>query len=136
MPSPSSSSRPSAESSALALTAPYMHDGVYWNLDEAVRHHLDPEGALRSYAGVGLPPDLQAEIRVEANDAIAAAIDPEVRPLRPLSEDEVWSLVFFLQSLSSQTELSVGPDTGVPSGVPSGLPVEQLPSFGGDDLRP
>jgi cytochrome c peroxidase len=120
----------------VALTAPYMHDGAYWNLDEAVRQHLDPEGALRNYSGAGLPPDLQGQIRVEANDAIAAAIDPEVRPLRALSEDEIGSLVFFLQSLASQTEINVGPSAGAPGSLPSGLPVEQRPEFDVGELRP
>lgn len=115
------------------LTAPYMHDGAYDDLAEAVRHHLDPAAALATYDGGRLPEDLRAQVHHELDAEIEAAIDPDTVPLRALSEDEVQAIVSFLGSLSSRTEQSLPPNAGVPSSVPSGLPVDQ-PTFDGDAL--
>jgi cytochrome c peroxidase len=119
----------------VALTAPYMHDGAYDDLAEAVRHHLDPAGALARYDGSRLPTDLAGQVHHELDAEIAAAIDPATTPLRPLSDDEVWAIVAFLQTLSSRTELSLPPNAGVPASVPSGLPIDP-PAFDGDVLTP
>ncbi|MBX7195229.1 MAG: c-type cytochrome [Sandaracinaceae bacterium] len=118
----------------VSLTAPYMHDGAFVRLEDAVRHHLDPEGSLAAYDGSQLSPDLQGQIHFELSPLIAAAIDPEVRPLRALSDEELWDVVFFLGTLSSQTEQALGPEAGIPRSVPSGLPVDAPPS--GLEQRP
>lgn len=107
----------------VAMTAPYMHDGAYMRLEEVVLHHLDPESFLRAYNGSDLAPDVVATFRPEHTEAIAAAIDPDMRGPRTLSDDDVWALVAFLDALTSETELTVGPGAGVPESVPSGLPV-------------
>ena len=104
------------------MTAPYMHNGTSATLFDAIRQHIEPEAALESpvvrAGGTEEPiaPDLAREIR--------ATIDPEVRPLRPLSDRDVDVLVVFLQALSSDTEKFGLPEAAAePLAVPSGLPV-------------
>jgi cytochrome c peroxidase len=63
----------------VALTAPYMHDGVYGSLAEVVQHYSD---ALVT-DGVGVP---------------AAQLKPLL-----LSADEQSDLVAFLQTLTSES---------------------------------
>jgi cytochrome c peroxidase len=106
----------------VALTAPYMHDGAIATLDEALRHHVDPEGSLAR--GV-----VDRDGHVEPVDPalaydIGATIDPDVKPLRTLSEDELHYLEAFLESLTSQTERDIFPGAGEPFAVPSGLPID------------
>jgi len=117
----------------VALTAPYMHDGAYDDLTEAVRHHLDPAGALARYDGAHLPSDLASQVHHELDADLAAAIDPATAPPRPLSEEEVAAIVVFLGALTARTELTLPASAGAPRSVPSGLPVEQ-PTFVGDVL--
>lgn len=86
------------------LTAPYMHNGTSPDLQSAIRQHIEVDRTL--------------------DDEIAATLDPNVRPLRPLTEDELFFIEDFLRSLSSSTEHSVFPGAGEPDAVPSGLPID------------
>lgn len=115
----------------VAITAPYMHDGAYDTLEEAVRHHLDPVNALARYDGSALPADLA--VHHEADAEIAAAIDPDTTPYRPLDDGEVTAIVVFLGALTSRTELALPFDAGIPASVPSGLTVDAVRT-GGDTL--
>jgi cytochrome c peroxidase len=119
----------------VALTAPYMHDGAYESLDDAIRHHLEPIGSLEGYVGEQLPTDLSTQLRAEDDAELAAAIDPDTRPHRALTDGEVWQLVAFLGSLNSRTELALPLSAGIPSSVPSGLRVDAVRT-GGDTLEP
>jgi len=118
----------------VAMTPPYMHDGAYDNLEDAVRHHLDPLASLASYDERALPDDLRTQVHHELDGAITANLDPDVRPLRPLTEQELEQIVAFLEALTSRTELQLPFMAGTPSSVPSGLPLETLPN--GDDTLP
>ncbi|MEZ4339659.1 MAG: cytochrome c peroxidase [Sandaracinaceae bacterium] len=105
----------------VALTAPYMHDGAYWSLEDAIRHHLSPEEHLRSYAlPSGSPGELHAD--PATLDAILATLDQNITPHRELDEFDVSALAAFLQSLTSFTELRLDPAIGIPRSLPSGLP--------------
>jgi cytochrome c peroxidase len=108
----------------VALTAPYMHDGAFFDLASTVRHHLDPAGSLAAYDGAFLPAELAAQVHHEHDSERLAAIDPDLRPLRVLSDRDVDNLVAFLDTLSSSVELGVFPGAGVPPEVPSGLPID------------
>lgn len=103
---------------SVELTGPYMHNGVYSSLEEAVRHHLEPE----EWAPRGVP----AAVEPSVLDEIRETLDPDTRPLRELNEGEVQALVAFLGSLTSRTERDVFPGAGVPMRVPSGLPVDGI----------
>lgn len=108
----------------VALTAPYMHNGSIGSLWEAVAQHVSPERALD--AGEHLAPTGElVSIDPAVAEDIRATIDPDVRPLRELSEREIAALVEFLRALSSDTELAgLPPAAGEPRSVPSGLPVQ------------
>ena len=108
----------------MTLTAPYGHDGAYARLEDVVRHHLDPEGALRRYSieMAELPvfpgADDQRPLQDPALvDAIAAA--NELQPIA-LSDAEIDDILSFLAALEDPAER-----LGVPERVPSGLPVDK-----------
>lgn len=108
----------------VTLTAPYGHDGAYARLVDVVRHHLDPEGALRRYSieMAELPAfpgaDDQRPLQDPALvDAIAAA--NELQPIA-LSDAEIDDILSFLAALEDPAER-----LGVPQRVPSGLPVDK-----------
>lgn len=91
----------------VALTAPYMHDGVFATLEEVVRFYND--GARPRHPGVS-----------------DATVDESVRDPLGLSDEEMTALVAFLRGL---TDPGRGVDPAlliVPATVPSGL----APVFG------
>jgi cytochrome c peroxidase len=87
------------------LSAPYMHNGTAPDLRSAIRQHLEIDPTL--------------------DDQIVATLDPDARPLRPLTEEELLFIEDFLRSLSSSTELTVFPGAGEPTAVPSSLPFDR-----------
>lgn len=107
----------------VALTPPYMHNGAYVDLTEVIEHHLNPTAALASYDGSHVPADI--EVHRDRFGEVLEDIDPELAPVRELSPGEIFSLVRFLESLSSEVELGVSmrPGAGIPVTLPSGLPV-------------
>ncbi len=111
----------------VALTGPWGHDGAYDTLEAVVRHHLNPEAALRNYevSQAVLPSrdDLDAHDFTVMNDparvdAIAAAIALE--PVE-LSEREIGLVIDFLHALTDPRSVDLRRDS--PLEVPSGLPV-------------
>lgn len=111
-----------------ALTGPYMHNGAFESLEEAVRHHLAAEASLRSYTGDSLPPELAATLVDDPAtlDLIAQNL-ADTAPSRPMSDHEVLAIVEYLKSLTSATEFDLTPESGVPLAVPSGIEVDLWP---------
>lgn len=108
----------------VTMTAPYMHNGAYATLGDAIRHHLHPEASLRAYTGrQDLPPSLASTVRTDeaSIDAILATLDEDVVPLEPLTEEEVGSLIVFLRTLESTKEHDVNVFTAAPSSLPGGF---------------
>ena len=108
----------------VTLTAPYGHNGAYAQLEDIVRHHLDPEDSLRSYSlEMAVLPDFpgakdQRPLSNPENlDAIARSSDLS---RISLTDQEISALLSFLASLEDPAER-----LGVPDQVPSGLPVDQ-----------
>ncbi|MCC7477367.1 cytochrome-c peroxidase [bacterium] len=106
------------------LTGPYMHDGCYSRLEDAVRQHLDPLGMLRSYSGAGLSAHIKGEVLTDsaALARIEAQLDPLLHDPPELTQQQLSELIAFLKALTGegardQREL-------IPARVPSGLPVE------------
>jgi cytochrome c peroxidase len=108
----------------VTLTAPYGHNGAYAQLEDMVRHHLDPVGSLRNYSiELGTLPafpgseDQRAMLDPQHVDAIAQSNSlPKVK----LTDEEIDALLSFLKSLEDPAVR-----LGVPDQVPSGLPVDQ-----------
>jgi cytochrome c peroxidase len=106
----------------VALTAPYFHNGAYADLEEVIRHHLDPVGSLRTYDGRQLPPALQktlqdSEVTIEL---ILVTLSPELAVEQELTGREINQLIAFLESLTDPAAKDL--QHLVPDAVPSGLP--------------
>ena len=108
----------------VAATAPYMHDGAYVSLEDAVRHNLDPSGMSQRFDAEFLP-QLPAEVQSvnrpeQIDDIIAlASTDDEFESVE-LTDSEFADLMAFLEALTSPSlgELTL---RDVPERVPSGL---------------
>jgi cytochrome c peroxidase len=112
----------------VALSAPYMHNGCYATLEDAIRHHTDPAGAYASYDLSQIEPDMQAaeglkpiapvfEVRnpvVLGKDAGQIRID--------LTEAQIAELIEFLKTLTDPRMKTTG--DLAPDEVPSGLLVD------------
>ncbi len=106
-----------------ALNGPWMHDGAYTTLENAVRHYINPTQSLANYDAFQLDPLLQGLVdRDPARQAARTqALPGLVRRGIDLSDAEVDQLVAFLEAL---TDPAAGTLAGVvPASVPSGLPV-------------
>ncbi|HYE78712.1 MAG TPA: cytochrome c peroxidase [bacterium] len=108
----------------VALTAPYMHNGAYATLEAAIRHHLDPAAALRSYRKSQLRAELASKVRTDAQtaEALLATLDRRVAEPLPLSDKEVGALVAFLHALSDpravkETSMAAIEPATVPSNI-------------------
>jgi len=108
----------------VALTGPWMHDGAYTRLENAVRHYIDPEESLAFYDATQLSPLLQPFVDVDPlrQAARARAISGIVRGGVNLRPGEVADLVAFLESLTDLEALDV--TAAEPASVPSGLPID------------
>ena len=111
----------------VTVTAPYGHSGAYSDLGDMVRHHLDAATALAEYLGTSraflpnlgeaMPADpAMADFDEVLRIGAAIGIAPVV-----LSEDEIASLLDFLQALTDPASLlgRLGPPESVPSGLPA-----------------
>lgn len=111
------------------MTGPWMHNGAYASLEAALRHHLDPQAALEDYDAAGLPPSIAETVQndAETRALILETLSDDVRPHRPLSDEDIALLLEFLAALDSERERSSLPGSGVPDSVPSGLEVDRWP---------
>lgn len=113
----------------VALTSPFMHNGAYRSLEDAIRHHTNPRTAYESYdisqveldmqLAEGLKP-LEPLFEDRRNPVVLGQQEGQTRI--DLSDGDVADLVEFLKALTDPRML----DTGgmAPATVPSGLPVD------------
>lgn len=109
----------------VALTGPYMHNGVYSDLETVVRHHLDAHAGLAEYNLSELPPEFYtvfADISTDHAWPEIAVLAPEIRTAVALTDADVDALVAFLHALTSPTAEDL--TYLIPDSVPSGLPFE------------
>lgn len=104
----------------VTLTAPYGHNGAFADLEDMVRHHLDPEQSLRAYsidqAVLADWPNKQDIADPADTENIAAA--NQLSPMN-LTDEEIDNIIEFLGALEDNTTR-----LGVPTAVPSGLPLD------------
>jgi cytochrome c peroxidase len=108
----------------VALTGPYMHNGAFWTLEAAVRHHFDPVNGLLAYDPTQLAPDaLQAMCLddPEVIDSILATKSVSASEGVGLTDAQFAALIAFLHSLTSPSAADLSHI--IPASVPSGLPV-------------
>ncbi|MFW6098201.1 MAG: cytochrome-c peroxidase [Chloroflexota bacterium] len=85
----------------VAATGPWLHNGAYDSLENVIRHHLDPEEALRAYDGAHLSPALKATVQNEpvTIEAVLRTLDPALGDERRLNSQQVGQIVSFLEAL-------------------------------------
>ena len=108
----------------VARTAPYMHNGAYATLEEAVEHHLQPVKSLENYDAGHLRPEVRQTLQddLQTHQRILESLDPGLANPPELSAEQVADIVAFLHSLTSP-EVDGIVDV-IPASVPSGLPVD------------
>ena len=107
----------------IELEGPWMHNGAYIDLEDTVRHHLDPESSLLSYDDFQVEPELVGTYQMDAIDDLLATVDPLLAiEGEPLTDAEVTDLMAFLSALTDPSSLNLL--HLVPDSVPSGLPVD------------
>jgi cytochrome c peroxidase len=108
----------------VAITGPWMHNGAYTDLENAVRHHLDVHAALDHYDVEQLEPELRTTYwgSPAVHSFILETLDPLVMERRELSDVDVGRVMSFLESLTDARAIE---RAAIPSSVPSGLTVER-----------
>ena len=106
------------------LTAPYMHNGAFRDLETVVRHYTNPDSSLRNYDVTQLEPALRTMVRNDATTIadVLKTLDGRLKfaPIR-LTIDEQKQLVAFLKALTDPAAKNLA--SVVPASVPSGLAV-------------
>ncbi len=107
----------------VAVNGPYMHNGAYVRLEDAIEHHLDPTASLRNFDASQLSAELQATLRndPQTQQAILQTLDEKSRTPIVLSRLEISQLMEFMNALTDPGSLDLSGD--IPASVPSGLPV-------------
>jgi hypothetical protein len=97
----------------------YMHNGAFVQLEDAIRHHLDPYTSARTYTPISLPPDLQGPLG--PIEPVLARLDPLLQTPIELSSEEFSDLVDFVRNgLLDPRILPQRLKTLIPKKVPSG----------------
>lgn len=108
----------------VAITGPWMHNGAFHSLEQAVRHHFGPELCWSpTFQFVSMEPEVAATLQRSPalRNVVMATLDPELPTYRP-SDRDIADLLAFLGSLTSPSVALMGDQ--VPERVPSGRPVE------------
>jgi cytochrome c peroxidase len=112
----------------VALSSPYMHNGAYASLEDAIRHHTDPAAAYANYDISQIEPDMQAADGLKPMEAVFERRNPVVLGYGPdqmairLTETQIDELVQFLITLTDPRMKDTG--SLAPESVPSGLSVD------------
>lgn len=112
----------------VALQSPFMHNGAYATLEDAILHHVNPRRSYRRYDDSQVEPDMQA-FGVKPLGPVFDAQNPVVigpgTAIRPrLSRRDVRDLVAFLRALTDprmHDTADLAPAT-LPSGLPPDVP--------------
>ena len=102
----------------VTFSFPFMHNGAYPHLEDAVRHHLDPVSALDSWDPSLAPPRHQPDLGLwismvddfELTEAYRTSLlrtsDAEAaRPARALTDREIDQILAFLDAMSDRHAL-------------------------------
>ncbi|MCA9716572.1 MAG: hypothetical protein H6713_27565 [Myxococcales bacterium] len=103
----------------IELTAPYGHAGQFVELEDFVRHYLDPETSLNNYDPTQIHPALQPSV-LPTQEAVLRHLDP-VLENPTFKEQRVDEVMAFLAALTDPDSLDLS--DSIPESVPSGLPV-------------
>jgi cytochrome c peroxidase len=91
-------------------TAPYFHNGVYDNLEQTIRHHLNAAGHAQAFRCDSGAPLLQAGVRAECRDSQNAPglyadmvnrLAPPLKTPPTLSDADIADLLAFLKKVTN-----------------------------------
>ena len=104
------------------LTAPYGHDGAFFDLREFIAHYSESDIKLRAFDGSGLAPALRGTLLRNFDDILATR-DPLLDGVffDDTTIDEVTEFMKALTDPAARDLSAIAPAT-----VPSGLPVDGL----------
>ena len=108
----------------IELEGPYMHNGAYTELRDAVEHHLNPLVSLQNYDTSQIEPELGGAFQndPETINALINSLDQSVlNPRFRLDNGDVDDLMAFLSALTDPASLNM--HEVVPDSVASGLPL-------------
>ncbi len=105
------------------LTGPYGHAGQFTELEDFVRHYLDPATSLLNWDSTQIDPLLQETI-IPTNDAVLRHLSPILEEEADFRENRVDEMMDFMAALTDPDSQELL-DT-IPESVPSGLPVAEL----------
>lgn len=91
----------------LAVSGPYGHSGAYMELEDVVRHHLNPESSVSNYDTSQLEAGLQTDnLQYNTQNALAQLISHRLAGKEPvlqdvsLTENQIEDLLAFLDTLN------------------------------------
>ncbi len=105
------------------LTGPYGHAGQFAELEDIVRHYLDPATSLNSWDPTQIHPELQPTV-LPTQDAVLRHLSPIFDEIT-FKEHRVDEMMDFLAALTDPSSQDLS--HVAPSSVPSGLPVLENP---------
>ena len=111
----------------VAYTAPYMHNGAYVTLEQAIRHHTRPEQMLRGYTDAALEDEaLKGTVQAAAtlHDRMLATLSEELSVVPDLSDEQVDDLKAFLMACGDPAVEQL--ERLLPETLPSGLTVDRV----------
>ena len=112
----------------VALQPAFFHDGAFTDLEDAIRHHLDPSGSARNYDPVAAGVDDDLTHRLGPVAPMLAMLDSQLAEPAELSESEIADLVTFVRdALLDERALPSELCALVPDEVPSGADVMRFP---------
>ncbi len=107
----------------VALTGPYGHAGQFVELEDIVRHYLNPEASLNNYDPTQIHPQLQPTV-LPTQEAVLRHLDPAFDEIT-FNENRVTQVMNFLEALTDPNSQDLS--HVIPQSVPSGLPVLDNP---------
>ena len=107
----------------VALTAPYMHNGAFENLEMVIEHYNNVEDFLSHFSGEGLESQIKVLLHNDQAtvQAVLQTLDTELGTPLQLSEQDQQDLLAFLNALTDPAAQNL--NNLIPKSVPSGLPV-------------
>ena len=106
-----------------AITGPWMHNGAYHDLEDVIRHHLNPYEWLKQYDCMQLEEELRSTCQdsEQIKQRLLNYLDPKTPVDLKLNNQEIKELVSFLHALTDTSALHL--EELIPKSVPSGLSV-------------
>lgn len=104
------------------LEGPWFHNGAFANLEDAVRHHINPALSLANYNDTQVEPELHGTYQDDPQliKELLHTRSPKLQVQgRPLNEREITDIMAFLSALTDPSSLNQF--DAIPDRLPSGL---------------